>query len=107
MGLQNVIPWWLKSHCECATTQDLKAMEARIVMTNKELETALNNQTTQIGKIAKEQNDRFVVLTKEVADLTDKINAGDVTPEVAAALVSTQAALDSLDAAIPDAPVTP
>ena len=74
-------------------------------MTQKELEVALNSQTTQIGKIAKEQSDRFDVLTKTIADLNAVISAGgDVTPEVTAALASTQAALDSLDAAIPDAP---
>jgi hypothetical protein len=75
-------------------------------MTQKELQTALDNETTQIGKIALEQSNRFDALTKTIADLNAVIAAGgDVTPEVTTALANTQAALDSLDAAIPDAPV--
>jgi uncharacterized protein YgbK (DUF1537 family) len=81
-------------------------IEKRIIMTNTELTVALDNQKTQIGKIAKEQSDRFDALTKTIADLNAIITAGgDVPTTVTDALAATQAALDSLDAAIPDAPV--
>lgn len=95
---------WLKSHAGLATKQDLKEMEKRIVMTQKELSDALDRMTVQTGKVAKEQNDRFDALTATIKELTDAINAGEVKPEVATALTNAQAALDSLDAAIPDAP---
>jgi len=75
------------------------------MLTQAQLETLLNNQTTQIGKIAKEQSDRFDVLTAKIKELTDLIDAGGtITPAVEAAATNVQTALDSLDAAIPDAP---
>jgi chromosome segregation ATPase len=96
---------WLKSHFEFATKQDLKEMEKRILMTQAELSTALDKLTSQTGKIAQEQSDRFDKLSAEIKKLTDIINAGgDVTPQVTEALAKTQTALDNLDAAIPDAP---
>lgn len=96
---------WHKSHHGLATKSDLEQMEKRIVMNQIELTAALDKLTAQTGKIAKEQSDRFDALTKTIQDLKDVIAAGgDVTPEVTAALANTQAALDSLDAAIPDAP---
>jgi hypothetical protein len=95
----------LTGHGHLATKHDLSEMEKRILMTQKELQTALDNETTQIGKIALEQSTRFDALTKTIADLNAVITAGgDVTPEVTASLAATQAALDSLDASIPDAP---
>lgn len=94
-----------KSRWQSVTNRDLKKLLEAILMTSQDLEKALNNQTTQIGKIALEQSNRFDTLTKTIADLTTAINDGTVTPAVTTALANTQAALDSLDAAIPDAPV--
>lgn len=84
----------------------LAEMEQRILMTSAQLETALNNNTTQIGKIALEQSTRFDVLTETIRLLNEQIGQGGaVTPGVETAQANVQTALDSLDAAIPDAPV--
>ena len=73
--------------------------------TQAEIAAGLTQLQTQIGKVAKEQSDRFDTLTATIKDLTDKLNAGgDATPEVVAALASVQTALQSLDDTIPDAP---
>lgn len=78
------------------------------MLTPKELETLLNNQTTQIGKIAKEQSDRFDAVTAANKVLQDLIDAGGaITPAVETAAGNVQTALDDLDASIPDAPVPP
>lgn len=76
-----------------------------ILMTQQELSVALDGLTAKVGKVAKEQSDRFDALTAEIQRLTDVINAGEVTSEVTAALDKVQTALQSLDDAIPDAPV--
>lgn len=76
-------------------------------MTQAELSVALDKLTAQVGKVAQEQSDRFDTLTAEVKRLTDIINAGEVTPEVATALGNVQTALNALDEAIPDAPEPP
>ncbi len=74
-------------------------------MTPAQLESLLNNQTTQIGKIAKEQSDRFDALTAANKVLQDLIDAGGtITPAIESAAASVQTALDTLDASIPDAP---
>lgn len=74
-------------------------------MTQTELAAALKSLTEQEGKIAKEQSDRFDVLTQKIADLTAAVNtAGNVSTEVTDALAGLQAAAQSLDDAIPDAP---
>lgn len=87
-------------------TQEHKLKE--IIMTQAELAAGLKTIQTQVGKVAKEQSDRFDALSKEIADLKDVITAGgDVTPEVTAALADVQTALQSLDDTIPDAPATP
>lgn len=78
--------------------------QKRIIMTQAELSAALDKLTAQVGKVAAEQSTRFDTLTAEVKRLTDIINAGEVTPEVAAALATVQTALQNLDDAIPDAP---
>ncbi len=94
-----------KSFSPSATRHDLHEMEKRLMMTSDQLEKLLDNQTTQIGKIAKEQSDRFDALTKAVADLQAIIDAGGtITPAVETAVANVQTALDSLDASIPDAP---
>lgn len=86
----------------------LEEMEQRIVMTQAELTAALDRMTAQTGKVAKEQSDRFDVLTTRIDELTKVIEAGgDVSPEVTTALAAAQTALDNLDAAIPDAPGQP
>lgn len=83
----------------------ISEMEKRMAMNNQQLEALLNNQTTQIGKIAKEQSDRFDVLTAEIKKLTDLIDAGGtITPAIETAATAVQTALDALDASIPDAP---
>lgn len=78
-------------------------------MTPQQLETLLNNQTTQVGKIAKEQSDRFDALVAANKVLQDIIDAGGtgITPAIEAAAANVQTALDNLDASIPDAPPTP
>lgn len=90
------------------TTAILQGMDRKldkIVMTQAELSVALDKLTAQVGKVAKEQSDRFDALSAEIKRLTDIINAGgDVTAEVTAALGNVQTALNSLDDAIPDAP---
>lgn len=79
-----------------------------MAMTPQQLETLLNNQTTQIGKIAQEQGDRFDVLTARVKELQDLIDAGgSITPAIEQAATNVQTALDSLDASIPDQPGPP
>ncbi len=74
-------------------------------MNQQELSAALDKLTTQVGKVATEQSNRFDTLTAEIKRLTDLIEAGEVTPEVTKALETVQAALQSMDEAIPDAPV--
>lgn len=99
------IGWWLnRRSSRTATLSDLLLMEARLLMTQKELADALDKLTAQTGKVAKEQSDRFDSLSAEIKRLTEIINAGEVTPEVTAALGNVQSALDTLDQAIPDAP---
>ncbi len=85
--------------------KDINHRLDKIIMTQAELSVALDKMTAQLGKVAKEQSDRFDALSAEIKRLTDLINAGgDVTAEVAAAITGTQTALDAMDAAIPDAP---
>lgn len=98
---------WQRSHHGFATKHDLKEMVDKIMaMTAQQLEDALDKMTTQAGKIAKEQSDRFDALTQAIKDLNDQIAAGGgVTPGVEAKQAALQTALDSMDAAIPDAPV--
>jgi len=75
-------------------------------MTQVELAAGLKTIQTQVGKVAREQSDRFDALSKEIAELKVIIEAGDaVTPEVAQALTDVQNALQALDDTIPDAPV--
>lgn len=79
-----------------------------MAMTPQQLETLLNNQTTQIGKIAQEQGDRFDVLVARNKELQDLIDAGGtITPAIETAAGAVQTALDNLDAAIPDQPGPP
>ncbi len=74
-------------------------------MNQAELAAGLKALQTQLGKVAKEQSDRFDALTLKIKELTDIINAGgDVTQEVTDALAGVQTALQSLDDTIPDAP---
>lgn len=74
-------------------------------MTPQELETLLDNRTTQLNKVAKEQSDRFDAVTAANKVLQDLIDAGGtITPGIVAAAERLGTALDSLDAAIPDAP---
>lgn len=90
---------------QCAILEKLAELK-EIVMTQAELTAALDNKTTQIVKVAKEQSDRFDVLTAKITALEEAINnGGTVSPAVETALNAVTAALDNLDAAIPDAPV--
>lgn len=96
---------WLRSRPdELATKHDLAHALHIILMNAQQLETLLNNQTTQIGKIAKEQSDRFDALVAANKVLQAAIDAGNLTPEIDAAAAKVQSALDNLDASIPDAP---
>lgn len=75
------------------------------LMNQTELAGGLRTIQTQVGKVAKEQSDRFDALTKTIADLNAVIAAGgDVTPEVTAALADVRTALQGLDDTIPDSP---
>lgn len=75
-------------------------------MNNEELGLLLDKMTEQSGKIAKEQSDRFDAVTAANRALQDIIDAGGViTPATEAKAAALQAALDSLDASIPDAPL--
>lgn len=98
---------WFKSCAGLATKKDLKELELKLTMNAQQLETLLNNQTTQIGKISKEQSDRFDALTAANQKLQELIENGEVTPAIEAAAAGVQTALDNLDAAIPDAVPTP
>ena len=92
--------WW-----PFATKQDLDNIERLIRMTQQELADGLLAIQTQVGKVAKEQSDRFDALSKTIADLQAVIEAGgEVTPEVQEALTGVQTALQALDDTIPDAP---
>lgn len=89
---------------QCAILEKLAELK-EIVMTQAELTAALDNKTTQIVKVAKEQSDRFDTLTAKITALEEAINnGGAVSPAVETALNAVTAALDNLDAAIPDAP---
>lgn len=94
---------WFKSHFETVTLTDLKEMERRLIMTQTELSAALDKMTAQTGKIAKEQSDRFDTLTAEIEKLKKLIEEGAVKEEVQRAFENVQAALNNMDAAIPDA----
>lgn len=87
----------------------LRTINRKINMaTQAEIAAGLKQIQTQIGKVAKEQSDRFDALTAKIKELTDLINAGgDATPEVTSALADVQTALQALDDTIPDAPTPP
>lgn len=77
-------------------------------MTDLELAALLDTKTTQVQKIAKEQATRFDALSAEILRLNELIVAGrEVTQETVDAFNRVQAALNELDAAIPDAPEPP
>jgi len=97
----------IKSCFQRVSNKDLDKKLDQIIMNQAELTVGLKTIQTQVGKVAKEQSDRFDVLSKEIQDLKDIINAGgDVTPEVTQAFADVQTALQSLDDSIPDAPPT-
>ncbi len=97
---------WFRSHFELVTKQDLEQTEKRIMITQQELVDGLNKIKEQVGKVAKEQSDRFDTLTAKVAELTAIIAAGGtIGDEAVTALAGVQSALDELDNTIPDAPV--
>ncbi len=85
-------------------TRRLEQIESTLIMKTKELADALDALTAQEAKIAKEQSDRFDVLTARIKELEDAVANADVPSEVTDALKSLQAAAQSLDDAIPDAP---
>jgi len=86
---------------------DVVKMLKQIIMNQAELAAGLKTIQTQVGKVAKEQSDRFDALTAKIKELTDIINAGgDVTQEVTDALAGVQTAMNDLDNTIPDAPTT-
>jgi len=90
--------------CSSASLRHLTKEIEKIIMTQLELSVALDKLTAQVGKVAKEQSDRFDALTAKIKDLTDIIEAGEVTTEVATALANVQSALTAMDEAVPDAP---
>lgn len=83
-----------------------------ITMTQAETVAALTAANAQLTKIAIEQAARFATQsalieaqTKVIEDLKAAIaSGGDTSPEVASALATLQANLQSLDDTIPDAP---
>lgn len=75
-------------------------------MNDAELGVLLDKMTEQSGKIAKEQSDRFDAVVAANKVLQDIIDAGGtITQATADKAAALQAALDSLDASIPDAPL--
>ena len=97
-----------RPRCSLVTNRSLDKKLDQIIMNQAELAAGLTKIQTQVGKVAKEQSDRFDALSKEIADLKAVIDAGgNVTPEVAQAVTDVQTALQSLDDTIPDAPPTP
>lgn len=83
-----------------------KQNESAKLMNDAELGVLLDKMTEQSGKIAKEQSDRFDAVVAANKVLQDIIDAGGViTPATEAKAATLQAALDSLDASIPDAPL--
>lgn len=114
---------FLNLFCKCrcadaATKQDLRELEVRIMtalerienhmaLNQTELASGLKQLQTQVGKVAKEQSDRFDTLTAKIKELEDLLNAGNVTPEVEAAFGEVKTALQALDDTIPDAPPVP
>lgn len=98
---------WFRSFLP-ATKLDLAEMEKRMARTQAELAADLDNLTKQSAKIAKEQSDRFDALSTKIQELTDLLNAGgSVSDEVETKLAELKLAQQSLDDAIPDAPVEP
>lgn len=96
---------------ETATRAILKRMaemEKQIMITQAELAAGLKALQSQVGKVAKEQSDRFDALTAKVKELQDLIDAGGtINAEVESAFQEVKTALQSLDDVIPDAPVEP
>ncbi len=91
-----------------AILNEIAELKEIMALTQKELADGLKLVQTQVGKIAKEQSDRFDALTAKIKELEDIINAGgSVSQEVADAFTGVKAALQSLDDTIPDAPPTP
>lgn len=77
-------------------------------MKQAELAAALKDLTAQTGKVAKEQSDRFDALSAKITELEKVIAEGaEVSTEVTEALAEVKTALQTLDDAIPDAPVEP
>jgi Xaa-Pro aminopeptidase len=73
-------------------------------MTEQELNDLLDQATTQIGKISKEQNDRFdavVAANKALQAIIDK--GGAITEATRTKAATLTAAIKDLDDAIPDA----
>ncbi len=98
----------IKSCCHRVSKKDLDKKLNQILMNQKEEAAALVALKAQIQKATAEQQAASDALKKEVADLKAVIDAGgDVTPEVASALADVQAAVQTLDDTIPDAPPTP
>lgn len=82
-------------------------LESKIIMTQTELAAGLTALKTQLGKVAKEQSDRFDALTKTIADLQAVIDAGGtIGTEVVDAVNAVKAAVQALDDVVPDAPTT-
>lgn len=83
-------------------------LESKLMITKEELVAGLKALTTQSGKIATEQSDRFDAVTKELVDLKAVIaTGGAVDAEVETAFKDVVAAFQSLDEVIPDKPGTP
>ena len=104
--------WFLSKHdVRQVVREELQLVEEQIInilMANQtELAAELKALKTQVDKVAKEQGDRFDMLTAKIAELERTIQQGEVTPEVTAALAEVKTALDALDATIPDAPPPP
>lgn len=72
--------------------------------TQAELAEELRKLNAQQLKIAKEQSDRFDAQTEAIRVLTEKLEAGELTEEVKAALAAVKETTQALDDTIPDAP---
>ena len=108
-------PWRiLRSLFRLATKQDLREMEQRILMTQKELQAALDTATAGIGSVSAQLTKATGEITAEIQTLKDAIAAGPVSDAVATSLANLQAKIaplqalsQALDDLNPDQPPTP
>ncbi len=94
----------LWSRWEWTTNSDLKRI---IIMNQEEQLAALHRAAGTLQKSLGEIRTKLDEQSDAIKTLTDKLNSGTVSPEVADAIASVLKISDDLDALVPDAPATP